>query len=120
MERHLSRDDIIRDNVRYKKFAYDVIRMEEDEEKDTFWYHCAKLVKTITNYYDEDTRKWTISETGIFLHKRYMKNGGEYSKNQRVVSNHIGVDPIYIKYYMETLDLFFKEHKYEENIAILT
>ena len=112
-------ENFIRNKVQYEKFPYDVIWMEEDEEKEnSFWYHCARLVKTLTTYYNENTTGWSISEICVFLHKLCMKNGGEYSKNLRFIGNHIGVDPLYIQYYMET-DEFYKNHKYKENIAIL-
>ena len=43
-----------------------------------------------------------------------MKNGGEYAKNHRIVGDHIGIDPLYSKSYMETLDNFkIKETQYD-------
>ena len=59
----------IADIVRYKLFAYNVIRMEEE---DAFWYHCGQLVGAISKYFEEreeDNREWRISEIVIFLHK---------------------------------------------------
>ena len=67
VKKHLR--DTIADIVRYKLFAYNVIRMEEEE--DTFWYHCGRLVGALSKYFDEreDDREWRISEIVIFLHK---------------------------------------------------
>ena len=96
--------------------------MEEDEEdEETFWYHCARLVKALTIVYLENNEcRKTISEICIFLHKHCMQDGGRYSKNGRMVDDHIGVDPVYINEYMETLDVFYKVHKHNENIGVLT
>ena len=41
-------------------------------------------------------------------------------KNQGIVGDHIGIDPLYIKSYMETLDNFSKETQYDKNCNILT
>ena len=41
-------------------------------------------------------------------------------KNQGIVGDHIGIDPLYIKSYMETLDNFSKETQYDKNCDILT
>ena len=40
-------EDVIRDNVAYKILAFNIIRMEENEEENTFWYHCGRLVKAL-------------------------------------------------------------------------
>ena len=39
----------INNNVEYKILAYNIIRMEEDEEKEkSFWMHCGRMVKALT------------------------------------------------------------------------
>ena len=108
--------DTIEDNVKNKIFAYNVIRMEEEEEE--FWYHCGRLVKAIRLYHEEEETK-NISELCIFLHKHCMKNGGEYAKKGRMVGDHIAVDPVYIFSYMEHLNTFYEKNKHEINIPFL-
>ena len=43
-----------------------------------------------------------------------MQDGGNYSKNGRIVGDHVCVE------YMETLDVFYEIHKKNENIEVLT
>ena len=95
--------------IKYKLFAYNVIRMEEDEEEEEeFWMHCARFVKALSLFFQEnDMKKLTISEICKFLHKHAMKDGGSYSKNGRIVGNHIGIDPMYISKYMEILNQWY-------------
>ena len=109
------------DNVKYKILAYNIVRMEENEEDiETFWYHCARLVKSITMFFShEDNEKMNISEICLFLHKQAMVGGGKYSENGRIVGRHVCVDPLYIEEYMKTLDSFYVIHKTNKNIAIL-
>ena len=113
-------EDVIRDNVAYKILAFNIIRMEENEEEEnTFWYHCGRLVKSLTIYYSGNNYGKRISEICVLLHKHCMKNGGEYSNKQRFVGDHIGVDPLYIGKYMESLDKFYEKYKYKKNIGVL-
>ena len=109
---------LIKRNVENKIFAYNVIRMEEEEEEETFWMHCGRVVKTIRIFrYRINEKK--ISEICIFLHKNCMEKGGEYSKNNRVVGSYLAIDPIYINTYMEKLDIFYIKYEKLNNIATL-
>ena len=99
--------------IKYKLFAYNVIRMEEEEEEEEeFWMHCARFVKALSLFFQEnDMKKLTISEICKFLHKHAMKDGGRYSEKGRIVGNHIGIDPMYISKYMGILDQWYGKKK---------
>ena len=107
--------------VKYKILAYNIIRMEEDEEKEkSFWMHCARMVKALVLFFKEkDVNKMKIDEICLFLHKHTMKDGGEYSKKGRMVGQHIGIDPLYIAIYMEKLNSFYSTNNSHKDINVL-
>ena len=53
----LEKMEVVKRNIIYKILAYNIIRMEEDEEdEETFWYHCARLVKALTFFFSKTTK----------------------------------------------------------------
>ena len=62
--------DSIKYNIENKIFAYNVIRMGEEEEKESFWYHWGRLVKAIRLYHEEkeEDKPKKISTLCIFIH----------------------------------------------------
>ena len=106
--------------IKYKLFAYNVIRMEEEEEEEEeeFWMHCARFVKALSLFQENDTKKMTISEICKFLHKHAMKDGGRYSKKGRIVGRHIGIDPIYISKYMGILDQWYQKNILQDDLYV--
>ena len=42
----------INNNIEYKLLAYNIIRMEEDEEEEkSFWMHCGRMVEALTSFF---------------------------------------------------------------------